>query len=317
MSQMQSAPIPAQLLSALKARKLAACEVRRLFGVPGHVTGRVGAPRMGAKPTFDVSRPGNVEFEIPARALGLWSDSPVKAAAADDVISILDPIGFDPWSGAGVTAKRIIAALRNIGEKPVTVQINSPGGDFFEGLAIYNALAMHPKAVTVQVLGIAASAASVIAMAGDTIQISKAGFFMIHNTQWVAIGDRNAMRETADIMQQFDEVAAGLYADRTGVDAKAAGKMMDAETWMGGEAAVAKGFADALLAFEPAKDDAKAMLAYRVEAMLARAGVPRSERRRVIKELGTPSAVHDAKPGAGDDQDDGEAFVASLKSFRP
>jgi HK97 family phage portal protein len=88
-------------------------------------------------------------------------------------ITILEPIGVD-FFGNGVTAKRIAAALRAIGNQPVTVMINSPGGDFFEGLAIYNLLREHPKAVTVQVIGIAASAASVIAMAGDDIQIGKA-----------------------------------------------------------------------------------------------------------------------------------------------
>src|SRR5690606_18124282 len=89
------------------------------------------------------------------------------AIDGSDTITILDVIGYDWWTGEGVTAKRVSAALRAIGEKPVTVLINSPGGDFFEGVTIYNMLRAHPSKVTVQILGIAASAASVIAMAAD------------------------------------------------------------------------------------------------------------------------------------------------------
>ena len=264
--------------------------------------------------TLDFERPSKVTFELPTRALKMWSESAVKAEAGDDaaaVISILDPIGYDWWSDTGVTAKGIAASLRQVGDQPVTVQINSPGGDFFEGLAIYNLLAQHKAEVTVQVIGIAASAASVIAMAGDRVEISRAAFVMIHNTQWVALGDRNVMRETADTMEKFDLVSADLYADRTGQEAKAIGKMMDAETWLGGSEAVAKGFADQIMAREPAKDGAKQSLLYRLEAALQQSGLPRSERRKLIKELGTPGAVHDdPMPGAG-----GELPAETVVSF--
>lgn len=265
-------------------------------------------------PILNLARPAGIDFDLMPKALVNW-DVSVQGRIDEATITILDVIGFDPWTGDGVTAKRVTAALRSIGEKPVTVQINSPGGDFFEGLAIYNALAQHPEVVTVQVLGMAASAASVIAMAGDRIEIAKAGFLMIHNTQWVAIGDRNMMRDTADIMEQFDTVAASLYADRSGMDAKAIGKLMDAETFMSGDVAVEKGFATALLGEEPEHDPAiKQSFAYRVDAALARQGVPRAERRKLIKELGTPSAAHHPTPGAGD-KPDFSGFVADLKSF--
>src|SRR5690606_12912230 len=127
-------------------------------------------------------------------------EAPQYAIAVDsDTITILDVIGYDWWSGEGVTAKRIEAALRKIGNKPVSVLINSPGGDFFEGVTIYNLLREHPAQVTVKILGLAASAASVIAMAADRIEIANLGFMMIHNTQWVAAGDRHVMKETHDI----------------------------------------------------------------------------------------------------------------------
>lgn len=266
-------------------------------------------------PLLNLARMPGVDFDLMPKALANW-DVSVQAKADEATITILDVIGFDAWTGEGVTAKRITSALRSIGEKPVTVQINSPGGDFFEGLAIYNALAQHPEMVTVQILGMAASAASVIAMAGDRIEIAKAGFLMIHNTQWVAIGDRNMMRDTADIMEQFDTVAASLYADRSGMDAKAIGKMMDAETFMSGADAVAKGFATDLLGVEPEHDPSiKQSFAFRVDAAMARAGVPRAERRKLIKELGTPSAAHTPKPGAGE-MPDISILMDGLKSFK-
>ncbi|EOG9562751.1 head maturation protease, ClpP-related [Salmonella enterica subsp. enterica serovar Newport] len=112
----------------------------------------------------------------------------IKAAATDDnSISVFDVIGQDYW-GEGVTAKRIAGALRAMNGADVTVNINSPGGDMFEGLAIYNLLREYQGKVTVKVLGIAASAASVIAMAGDDIQIGRGAFLMIHNCWVVAMG---------------------------------------------------------------------------------------------------------------------------------
>ncbi|MBN8956897.1 MAG: Clp protease ClpP, partial [Rhizobiales bacterium] len=145
---------------------------------------------------------------LPApKALDRWRPSvQAKAADADNTISILDVIGEDFWTGEGVTVNRVTAALRSIGNRDVVVNINSPGGDFFEGLAIYNVLRDHPAKVTVKVLGIAASAASVIAMAGDEVLIARAGFMMIHNTWIIAMGDRNDLREVADWLEPFDQV---------------------------------------------------------------------------------------------------------------
>src|SRR6185436_2438068 len=135
------------------------------------------------------------------QALERWAPDLMAAAASEEsTISVLDPIGVDPWTGEGVTAKRIAAALRSIGaDKDVVVNINSPGGDLFEGMAIYNLLREHQGKVTVKVLGVAASAASIVAMAGDEIQIARAGFLMIHNTWVIAMGNRNDLREIADM----------------------------------------------------------------------------------------------------------------------
>jgi ATP-dependent Clp protease protease subunit len=187
---------------------------------------------------------------IPAdHALAKWKPG-IHAAVgrqAASVISIYDVIGQDPWTGEGVTSKRVAGALRAIGSSDVTVNINSPGGDFFEGIAIYSLLREHPHNVTVKVMGLAASAASIIAMAGDKIEISDIGFLMIHNAWALAVGNRHDMREAADTLEPFDDAMAGLYAARAGVDKAEAAAWMDKETWFNGNQAIEAGIADALL----------------------------------------------------------------------
>lgn len=263
-----------------------------------------------------------VEWDLPAAVMARWQPG-IQAAEseADNTISILDVIGIDWWTGEGVTAKRIAAALRAIGDKDVTVLINSPGGDMFEGLAIRSLLAEHKGRVTVKVLGLAASAASVIAMAGDEIQIARAGFFMIHNCWLIAMGDRNALREIADMMDPFDAAMADLYAARTGVEIADIVKMMDKETWIGGSAAVEQGFADALLpsdAVDGEDTQASALPSPKVamqmieQALAKGEQMPRGKRRLLLKALNqghgdnspsgdTPRAVPNGTPGAAED----------------
>lgn len=139
-------------------------------------------------PVAPAGRPcARVTCETLPSALDRW-DGGIKAATTDDnSISVFDVIGQDYW-GEGVTAKRIAGALRAMNGADVTVNINSPGGDMFEGLAIYNLLREYEGRVTVKVLGIAASAVSVIAMAGDDIQIGRGAFLMIHNCWVYAMG---------------------------------------------------------------------------------------------------------------------------------
>ena len=259
-------------------------------------------------------------FVLNEKAVQAWSPDLMPTAAADDaaIISILDVIGADFWTGEGITSKRIAGILRSIGEKPVLVQINSPGGDFFEGVTIYNMLRQHPAEVTVQILGIAASAASVIAMAGDHVEIGKTAFIMTHNTQWVAVGDRHVMRETGDIMETFDTTMNQMFADRTGQQLETIAAWNDAEHWISGQKAIDEGFADTLLDADVkqgtggAKNNAPTL--YRVEAALARQGLPRAERRRIMKEItdGTPGAAADVKPSADENRGD-DLDLSSLR----
>lgn len=253
------------------------------------------------------ARLGCADFDLRPDALERWAPQ-VRAAAADDdsTISIYDPIG-DSWDGTGVTVKRIQGALRAIGTRDVTVNINSPGGNFFEGIAIYNALREHKAKVTIKVLGLAASAASVIAMAGDEIQMGHGSFIMIHNAWAVAIGNRHDLAEAAAKLVPFDEAMAQVYAARTGLSANVAADMMDKETWIGAQQALDDGFATDLLAAEATADapqssaDRRAMAM--IEASMAKSGYSRSARRDAFKALfsGKPSAATTATPCAGED----------------
>lgn len=242
-----------------------------------------------------------------AEACGL---RPSALEVGDNVITMFDVIGEDFWTGGGVTAKKVASQLRAIGDRPVEVQINSPGGDMFEGIAIYNVLREHPQPITVKVMGMAASAASIIAMAGDQIEIGAASFIMIHNCWVIAIGNRHDMAETAEFLEPFDQAMVDVYSARSGSDPKKIAKWMDDETFMSGSMAMERGFADALLSADAMKVDEEAQARDRevndlraLELQLVSAGATRSEARaRINKIKGTPgAALDDATPGAGDD----------------
>jgi len=256
----------------------------------------------------------------PTDVLDRWAGDAAGVRAVekgDNIITMFDVIGEDWWTGGGITAKSVTAQLRAIGDRPVEVQINSPGGDMFEGIAIYNVLREHPQAVTIKVMGMAASAASVIAMAGDTVEIGTASFIMIHNCWVVAIGNRHDMQQTADFLAPFDQAMADVYAQRTGQKAADVAKLMDAETYMSGTTAVDLGFADALLAADRMTTDNKAQAADRevneiraMELMLVAGGATRAQARARIKSIkGMPDAALDpaVTPGA-----DGTELLGSL-----
>ncbi|WP_068115244.1 head maturation protease, ClpP-related [Tropicimonas marinistellae] len=252
-----------------------------------------------ALPEIDAKRPPETfAFEADPDALERWSPGIHAEQTPENTISVLDVIGEDFWTGGGVTSKRVASALRAIGEQEVFVDINSPGGDFFEGVAIYNLLRLHPAKVTVRILGMAASAASVISMAGDSVQIGKAGFVMVHNAWVVAIGNRHDMREAADTLETFDEAMTSVYSDRAGVKASAAARWMDDETWFNGEDAIAAGLADSLLSSDAVGEggsEARASLvnpARIAEARMTKGGATRTAARQIIKNLkGMPDAA--------------------------
>ncbi|WP_417419251.1 head maturation protease, ClpP-related [Hoeflea sp.] len=256
-------------------------------------------------------------FEPDPDALDKWNAGVKAVQSGDNTITVLDVIGEDPWTGGGVTSKRVAAALRAIGDREIYVDINSPGGDFFEGVAIYEMLRNHPAKVTVRILGLAASAASIIAMAGDEIQIGKASAMMVHRVSVLAIGNRNDFLSAVETMDKFDEGMAALYAARTGVDHDEAVGWIDRETWFNGEQAVNAGLADSFLPADVVEEDeAKAENARsvnatrRVDALLAKAGISRNERRSLIGEV--KGGTHDAAATATHDAGELKASLSRL-----
>lgn len=254
-----------------------------------------------------------------------WSTDAAGVRAlepGDNVITMFDVVGEDYWSGGGITAKRVASQLRAIGPKPVEVQINSPGGDMFEGIAVYNVLREHPQPITVKVMGMAASAASIIAMAGDQILVGAASFLMIHNCWVMAMGNRHDMKETAEWLEPFDQAMVEVYAARSGQDPKQIAKWMDSETFMSGSISVDRGFADGLLPADTMTVDESAKAhdldlneIRAMELSLVSAGMKRSDARaRLNKIKGTPGAALEATPGAGADWSGLPGLLSTLRS---
>ena len=168
-------------------------------------------------------------------------------------LHLYDAVGG--WDG--IRAKHVVEkleALKDEGAEHLDVHINSPGGDVFEGMAIHTAIASWPKGEKrVHVDGLAASIASIVAMAGDEIEISPTAMVMVHEPRGFAMGDAADLRKMADRLDAIRDVMCGVYADRTGLAKAEVEKLVAAETWMSASEAVKKGFADKVA--EPDEDD--------------------------------------------------------------
>lgn len=171
----------------------------------------------------------------------------IRAAVYGDVLTleIYGDIGASFW-GDGVTVGQITEQLNAapLSITAVNVHLNSPGGDAFEGVAIYNVLKDFPRPVNIFIDGLAASAASVIAMAGDKVLMGKGTMLMIHPAMTIAFGTSVDLRETAQLLETITGQIAEIYAARTELSKEELLQLMYAETWMTAEDAIAKGFAD-------------------------------------------------------------------------
>lgn len=244
--------------------------------------------------------------EMSPRALDKWNPA-IQAAVENtsDTITVYGVIGED-WYGEGVTLKRIDAALRAIGERDVTVYINSPGGDMFEGIAIYNRLQEHSHQVTTKVLGIAASAASIVFLAGKKREVASSAFLMIHNCWTFLAGNRHYLRDVADDMEEFDAAMADLYAETSGQTSEDMAELMDDETYIRGKRAVELGLATSVLSSteiteRETEESTQTNALKAMDVALAKAGMPRSERRELFASFksGMPRAAGGTMPGAG------------------
>ncbi|TFD47576.1 peptidase [Cryobacterium sp. Hh11] len=168
-------------------------------------------------------------------------------AAVDEMTSadvfIYDEIGESFWGG-GVSASSMATELAALDVDNLAVYINSPGGAAWDGIAIMNAIRRHRAFVTVHIDGLAASAASIIAMAGDKIVMNRGSQLMIHDASGGVYGNATDMEETASILQKLSDSLADVYAGRTGTDRATWRDAMKAETWYTAEEAVAVGLAD-------------------------------------------------------------------------
>lgn len=174
--------------------------------------------------------------------------APGTAALRNDVtqdgahIYLYDVISS--WWGA--SAAQLIEALNAAGAQPVHLHINSPGGDVFEARAMAAAIAAHQQPVTCHIDGLAASAATYVALAGQDVRITDGGMFMIHNSWTLAMGNKGDLRSTADLLDKIDTTIVDTYARRTGKTAEDVRAWMDAETWFTAQEALDAGFVNAI-----------------------------------------------------------------------
>ena len=162
------------------------------------------------------------------------------------ILELNGTIAEESWFDDDVTPQLFKDEL-NSGTGDITVWINSPGGDCVAAAQIYNMLSNYKGKVTVKIDGIAASAASVIAMAGDTVLVSPVSMLMIHNPATIAWGDHAEMQKAIDMLSEVKESIINAYVLKTGLSRPKLSHLMDAETWMDANKAVELGFADEIM----------------------------------------------------------------------
>jgi ATP-dependent Clp endopeptidase proteolytic subunit ClpP len=166
-----------------------------------------------------------------------------KAAQNTADIYLFDEIGESFFGG--VTAKEMQQAIESVkNSKSITLHINSPGGDFFAGLAIYNTLKKYRDKLTTSVEGLAASAASFVALAGSRVEMAESSWIMIHDAHSVVAGNAAGLREMAEKLDGFSDTISAIYSDKTGKSKEEMRDAMRAETWLNASDAKAMGFID-------------------------------------------------------------------------
>jgi ATP-dependent Clp protease protease subunit len=227
----------------------------------------------------DAARPRTSAFEERLRGWMSASERRFEAnsLANGDVLelSMLDIVGEDWWTGGGITSKGVQDKLAaNPKAKTIKILLNSPGGDAFEGLAVQSLLRRHGARIEVEVVGLAASAASIIAMAGDSITMHEGSLMMIHEPWTFAVGDAAEMRTTADFLDKVNSSGLDVYTRRTGRQRSDVAELVAAETWMTAHEAVEQKFATSVAeaaAPEPAAKARAAAQAFMSARQLKRA----------------------------------------------
>ena len=171
-----------------------------------------------------------------------WFKIENKADKAE--VWIYEQIGEDFWNGGGITAKNFQKELSEIKASQIDLHINSPGGLVFDGITIYNLLKNHPAAVTTYIDGLAASIASVIALAGDKVVMAENALYMIHKASGMVMGNSDDMRDFADKLDKVNSSIATTYIGKTQREEVEINDLMAAETWMTAAEAFDYGFID-------------------------------------------------------------------------
>lgn len=200
-------------------------------------------------------------------------------------------ISDETWYGDEVTPRLFREELES-SQGDITVWINSPGGDVFAAAQIYNMLMDYQGNVTVKIDGLAASAASVIAMAGTEVLMSPVAMMMIHNPMTVAIGDSNEMKRAIDMLSEVKESIINAYEIKTGLSRAKISHLMDAESWFNSKKAIELGFADKIL-FDSGEEDKQgetleAVMFSRTavtNSMLSKLIPPKQEKKTPIEQL--------------------------------
>lgn len=175
-----------------------------------------------------------------------WKNETTDEGAQSRTLFLYGTIAEESWFDDDVTPSAFRSELES-GEGDITVWINSPGGDCVAAAQIYNMLMDYKGSVTVKIDGIAASAASVIAMAGTTVLVSPVSMLMIHNPATIAFGDSAEMKRASAMLDEVKESIINAYEIKTGMSRKELARLMDAETWMDARSALELGFADGML----------------------------------------------------------------------
>ena len=170
----------------------------------------------------------------------------IKNSDDTRILRLEGPIDEESFWGDEITPQMFRDELES-GEGDVTVWINSPGGNVFAAAEIYTMLKDYKGSITVKIDAIAASAASVVAMAGDTVQMSPVAMLMIHDPSTVAMGNTKDMEKAIEVLTEVKESIINAYEIKTGLSRAKLSHLMDAETWMNANKAVELGFADDLL----------------------------------------------------------------------
>lgn len=174
-----------------------------------------------------------------------WKSYAKNDGGEERVLELDGVIAEETWFDDDVTPKKFKREL-NSSDGDITVWINSPGGDCIAASQIYTMLKEYPGKVSVKIDGMAASAASVVAMAGDSVLMAPTAMMMIHNPETGAWGNHNEMQKAIELLNEFKESIINAYELKTGLSRAKLSRMMEAETWMNAKKAVELGFADGM-----------------------------------------------------------------------